>query len=38
MEVSEKPKFIREKKKLWKENTSKEECLISLKTQYKEDL
>ena len=38
MEVSEKPKFIREQKKLWKEKTSKEECLISLKSQDKEDL
>jgi hypothetical protein len=38
MEVSEKPKFIREKKKLWKEKTSKEECLIALKAQDKEDL
>ena len=35
MEVSEKPKFFREKKKLWKEKTSKEECLIALKAQYK---
>jgi hypothetical protein len=35
MEVSEKPKFIREQKKLWKEKTSKEECLISLKAQDK---
>jgi hypothetical protein len=35
MEVSEKPKFIIEKKKLWKEKTSKEECLIALKAQDK---
>jgi hypothetical protein len=38
MEVSKKPKFIREQKKLWKEKTSKEECLIALKAQDKEDL
>jgi hypothetical protein len=38
MEVSEKPNFIREKKKLWKEKTSKEECLVALKSQDKEDL
>jgi hypothetical protein len=38
MEVSEKPMFIREKKKLWKEKTSKEECIIALKSQDKEDL
>ena len=38
MEVLEKPKFIREKKKLWKEKTSKEECLIALKSQDKEDI
>jgi hypothetical protein len=38
MEVLEKPKFIREQKKLWKEKTSKEECLIALKVQNKEDL
>jgi hypothetical protein len=38
MEVSEQPRFIREKNKLWKEKTSKKECLISLKAQYKEDL
>jgi hypothetical protein len=38
MEASEKPKFIREQKKLWKEKTSKEECLIALKFQDKEDL
>jgi hypothetical protein len=35
MEVSEQPKFIREKKKLWKEKTSKRECLIALKAQDK---
>ena len=35
MEVSEKPKFIKEKKILWKEKTSKEECPISLKAQDK---
>jgi hypothetical protein len=38
MQVSEKPKFIREKKNIWKEKTSKEECLIALKSQDKEDL
>ena len=37
MEISEKPKFIREQKKLWKEKTSEEECLISFKAQDKED-
>ena len=30
--------FIRQQKKLWKEKTSKEECLIALKAQEKEDL
>ena len=38
MEISEKPKFIKEKKKIWKKKTSEEECLISLKAQEKEDL
>jgi hypothetical protein len=38
MEVSEQPKFIREQKKLWREKTSKRECLIALKAQDKEDL
>ena len=38
MEISEKPKFIREQKKLWKEKTSEEEYLIALKSQEKEDL
>jgi hypothetical protein len=38
MEVLEKPKFIREKNKFWKEKTSKEECLIAFKGQDKEDL
>jgi 5'(3')-deoxyribonucleotidase len=38
MEVSEQPKFIREKKKLWREKTSKKECLISLKDQDKKYL
>ena len=38
MEVPDKPKFIREQKKLWKEKTSKEECIIALKVQDKEDL
>jgi hypothetical protein len=38
MEISEKETFIREKKNLWKEKTSKEECLIALKSQDKEDL
>jgi hypothetical protein len=32
MEISEKPKFIREEKNLWKEKTSKEECLIAFKS------
>jgi hypothetical protein len=35
IEVSEKPRFIREQKKLWKEKTSKKECLIALKGQDK---
>jgi hypothetical protein len=35
MEVSEQPKFIREKNKLWREKTSKRECLIALKSQDK---
>ena len=38
MEISEKPKFNKERKKLWKEKTSKEECLIALKAQDEEDL
>ena len=38
MEISEKLKFNKEQKKLWKEKTSKEECLISLKAQDKEYL
>jgi hypothetical protein len=38
MEVSYKPKFIREKKELCKEKTSKEEWSIALKFQDKEDL
>jgi hypothetical protein len=38
VEVSEQPKFIREKKKLWREKTSKRECLIALKAQDKKDL
>jgi hypothetical protein len=38
MEVSEQPRFIREKKKLWKEKTPKKECLIALKSQDKEYL
>ena len=38
MEMSEKPKFNKEKKNLWKEKASKEECLISLKAQDEEDL
>ena len=37
-EISKKPKDIREQKKLWKERTSKEECLIALRTQHKGDL
>ena len=32
MEISKKPKFNKEKKKLWKENASKEERLIYLKS------
>jgi hypothetical protein len=35
MEVSGQPRFIREKKKLWKEKKSKKECLIALKAQDK---
>jgi hypothetical protein len=35
MEVLEKPKYIREQKKLWKEKKSKEECIIALKSQDK---
>jgi len=38
MEISERQKDIREKKKLWKERTLKEECLIALRTQDKGDL
>jgi hypothetical protein len=38
MQVLRKPKFIREKKKIWKEKTSKEECLIALKAQDKQYL
>jgi hypothetical protein len=38
MEVSEKPKFIREQEKLWRVKTSENECLISLKTQDEKDL
>ena len=38
MEISERPKQIREQKKLWKERTLKEECLTTLKTQDKEDI
>ena len=38
MEISERPKDNREQKKLWKERTLKEECLISLRTQDKGDL
>ena len=38
MEVSERPKDIREQKKLWKKNTLKEECLIVLRTRDKRDL
>ena len=38
MEVLEKPKFIKEKNKLWKEKTPKEECLIALKAQDKGDI
>ena len=32
MEVSERPKDIREQKKLWKERTLKYECMTTLKT------
>ena len=35
MEILEIPKEIREKKKLWKERTLKEEYLTNLKTQDK---
>ena len=38
MEISERPKNIREQKKLWKEITSKAECLIALRTQDKGDI
>ena len=38
MEISERPKDIREQKKLWKERTLKEECLIASRTQDKIDL
>ena len=38
MEISERPKDIREQNKLWKERTLKEECLIALRTQDKRDL
>ena len=38
MEISEKPKLIKEKKKLCKEKTPEEECRIALKAQEKEDL
>jgi hypothetical protein len=38
MEVSEQPKFLREKNKLWREKTSKKEFLIALKAQDKKDL
>ena len=38
MEISERPKGIKEKKRLWKERTSKEECHITLRTQDKGDL
>ena len=37
-QISKRPKEIREKKKLWKERTLKEECLIALRTQDKRDL
>ena len=38
MEISEKQKFNKGQKKRWIEKTSKQECLISLKDQDKEDL
>ena len=38
MEISEKPMFNKEQKRLWKEKTSKEGCLISLKAQDEDDL
>jgi hypothetical protein len=38
MEVSKQPNFIREQKKLWREKTTKNKCLIALKAQDKKDL
>ena len=38
MEISERPKDMKEKNKLWKERTLKEECLTTLKMQDKEDI
>ena len=38
MEILERPKDIREQKKLWKKRTLKEEGLTTLKTQDKEHL
>ena len=38
MEISKKPKLIKEQNKLWKEKTLEHECLIALKSQEKEDL
>ena len=38
MEILEIPKDIKEKKKLWREKTSKEKCLVALKVQDKGDL
>jgi hypothetical protein len=38
MEVSKQPKFISEQKKIWREKTSKKECLIALKAQDKKDV
>ena len=37
MEISERPKDIKEQKKLWREKSSEEKCIISLKFQDKGD-
>ena len=38
MEISKRTKDLRKHKKLWKETTSKKECLIALKAQNEGDL
>ena len=38
MEISERSKYIRKHKNIWKEITLKEECLTTLETQVKGDL